>query len=211
MRPNRSTAPTVCEAAFTHTPLTRQEPQVPARIHLASIHLTVIAMAALAAIAITCPLEAQAPESATLDVKAQIISPVTIGATRALDFGRLFANGSKTVAPNSATSGRIEVSGMSGSNITLSITMPSTLKTVAGDAISVSGWSYMMSPDASLAGASAVSFASGTPYPFAATIGGISGVSKLYLGVGAMVQTVASSPMGAYTATGQVTAAYADL
>lgn len=208
MRPDRRAPPTVCEAALTHTPLTRQEPQVPGRIHLASIHINVIA---LAAIAIARPLAAQAPESATLSVNAQLISPVTIGATRALDFGRLFANGSKTVAPNSATSGRIEVSGMSGSNITLSITMPSTLKTAAGDAISLSGWNYMMSPDAGLSGASSVSFPSGTPHPFSATIGGISGVTKLYLGVGAMVQTLANSAMGAYSATGQVTAAYADL
>lgn len=156
-------------------------------------------------------VSAQAPESATLQVTAQLISPITIGVTHPLDFGRLFAAGSKTVAPNAVTGGRVEVSGMSGSAVNLSITMPSTLKTATGDALAVMNWNYMLSSNSNLSGASSVAIASGTPYPVAAVIGGVSGVSKLYLGIGATVQTLASSPVGAYTATGQVTAAYADL
>lgn len=161
--------------------------------------------------AVTRSASAQGPVTAAVDVTAQIISPITIASTHALDFGRVFNASTKTVAPNVAASGHVEVSGTSGSAVNLSVTMPTVLKAASSDQIAVVNWNYMLSSNATLVGATPVGFNAGVAQPIAAVLGGTGGVTKLYLGLGATLQASASAPMGSYTGTGQVTAAYADL
>lgn len=164
----------------------------------------------LVALALAQPLSAQAPASATLAVSALLINPVTISATRQLDFGRTVIGTSKIVAPNATGAGRVEVSGVAGNSITITMVMPANLKTATADVITVTGWNFMLSQNTTLAGAIPI-FLSGTTGSTTASPDGTTGMGKLYLGIGATVQTLAASPSGSYTGTGQVTAAYADL
>ncbi|MGI8548669.1 MAG: hypothetical protein ACR2M1_15295, partial [Gemmatimonadaceae bacterium] len=94
--------------------------------------------------------------------------------------------------------------------VNFSFTTPTTLNTTTGETITVGRWNYMLSTSATLAGATPAALTGGTPQTITAVIAG-TGVSKLYLGFGAMLQTSATAPTGNYTGTGQVTAAYADL
>lgn len=165
----------------------------------------------LVALALAQPLSAQAPASVTLAASAQVINPVTIAATHTLDFGRTVSGSSKVVAPSATAAGRVEVSGVIGNTIVITMVMPASLKTAAADAISVTGWNFILGQSTTLTGASPIFF-NGTTASTSASPDGVNGaMGKLYLGIGATVQTLASSPAGAYSGTGQVTAAYADL
>lgn len=164
----------------------------------------------LVALAFAHTLSAQAPASAALVASAQVINPVTILATHSLDFGRMVSSTSKVVAPNATTAGRVEVSGVPGNSVTVTMVMPSALKNAAGDGIAITAWNFMLSSSsATLAGATAVVF-SGTTASTPVWPEG-TGMGKVYVGIGATVQTLAASPPGAYSGTGQVTAAYTDL
>lgn len=176
------------------------------------IHRRVVALLAVSLALTPLPrsAQAQAPEAVTMNVSAVVISPLSLSTTHILDFGRVFNGDIKTVAPGALTSGRVEVSGMSGSAINLTLTLP-TILTGTGGSTPVVNWNYLLSSNASFSGATPVSVNGGSAVPVAATLPGLTGVSRLYLGFGATIQVPAAVPLGAYTATAQITAAYADL
>lgn len=155
-------------------------------------------------------LSAQGSATASIDVAASIINPISVAVTHPVDFGRMLAGTNKTLASNAPTSGRIEVQGQNGSAVSVTVTMPSLLAGTGGGTIAASSWSYMVSPAATLAGAISVPFNGGTPTVVAATLGLGTGVVKLYLGLGGTVN-LTTATVGNYTGTGQVTAAYTDL
>ncbi len=129
--------------------------------------------------------------------------------THALDFGKIFASSTNTVAPNAAKGGRFEVNGETASSITVTLTMPISLTPTVGTSMAVSGWNYMVSTSSSLSGATAVPFSGGTAAVATATFTG--GATKIYFAVGATATASASQAIGTYTGTGQITAAYSDL
>ncbi len=155
-------------------------------------------------------LSAQGTATASIDVLAAVISPISVAVTHPLDFGRMFAGAVKTVAANAAMAGRVEVSGQNGSAVSVTLTMPALLNGAGATAAPVSSWNYMVSSAATLAGATAVAFSGGTPVVVAATLGGGTGVVRLYLGLGGTVNVVGAA-VGTFTGTGQITAAYTDL
>lgn len=154
---------------------------------------------------------AQAQEVATMDVTAQVISPLTASSTRALDFGRLFVASTRTVAPASATSGRVELSGTAGLAVSITVTVPTVLRALTGENLPVVNWNYVLGTSPTLTNITPVALAAGTPVSLNSALGGLTGTGKLYLSFGATVQVPATAPLGAYTATAQITAAYADL
>ena len=159
---------------------------------------------------LAAPAGAQMNVSASLTATAQVIAPLAITVSRALDFGKILVSTNKTVAPKDATGGHFELSGQGGSTITVNLLMPSDLKPTTGAPMPITGWNYIASESSLLTG-TAVSFAANTNVPFAATFQAGAGSTKMYFGIGATVQASASQAIGVYTGTGQITAAYADL
>lgn len=156
-------------------------------------------------------LEAQGTSTVSIDATAAVINPISVSVTHAVDFGRMLAGANRTLTPNSATAGRVEVAGQNGSAVSVTLTMPTLMNAAGGGtAIPISSWNYMLSSSATLAGATAMAFDGGTPVAVAATLGGASGVVRLYLGLGASINVPAGA-VGNYTGSGNITAAYTDL
>ena len=156
------------------------------------------------------PAHAQSSASGTMAINAMVVNPLSLIVSRALDFGRLLTSTSKTIAPAAATSGHFELTGQGGSAVTVTLSMPSQLSPTAGTNLPVTGWTYVVSNAPALTG-TPVSFNAGTSDPIAVTFQSATGSTKMYFGIGATVTASAAQPTSAYTGTGQITAAYADL
>jgi hypothetical protein len=145
-----------------------------------------------------------------MSVDITVVAPLSLTVTQKLDFGRVLAGAKPVIAPGAANSGRFEVAGSAGSAVTVTLQMPSAL-TGPGVSIPLTGWSYVASDVATLAGATPVTFAGNQSVPVNATLAGSSGTTKLYFGVGATAGTSGSQAVGHYAATGTITAAYSDI
>lgn len=164
----------------------------------------------IVATALAAPVHAQSSASGTLAIAAQVVAPLTLTVTHALDFGRMLTSTTKTIAPNAATGGRFELVGSGGSAVTVTLSMPGQLNPSAGTNMPITNWTYVISDSPALSD-TPVAFTSGTSAPIAAHFQTFNGTTKLYFGIGATVQASASQAATAYTATGQITAAYTDL
>lgn len=163
--------------------------------------------------AIALPASAQTDPStvsASFAVTARVVAPLALVVTHPLDFGRMLSGTNKTVAANAATAGQFEISGQTGSNVSVTLSMPSVLLPVSGNGIPVTSWVYVLSTSPSLTG-SPVSFNAGAGSPVTATFSGTDGTTKLYFGIGATAQAPTSATATSYTGTGHITAAYSDL
>ena len=164
----------------------------------------------IAATFLAIPVHAQSSAAGSIAITAQVVSPLALVVTHPLDFGRLLTSTTKTIAPNSATSGRFELIGQGGSSITVTLAMPASLDPPAGLNLPVTAWTYVASNTAGLGG-TPIAFNAGAPVPIALVFASVAGATKLYFGIGATVTTAALQPTTAYTGTGQITAAYTDL
>ncbi|MEO7102609.1 MAG: DUF4402 domain-containing protein [Gemmatimonadaceae bacterium] len=167
---------------------------------------TPLFMAALLA----TPAHAQSSASGSMAVNALVVNPLALNVTRPLDFGRLLTSSSRTIAPSAATSGRFELVGEGGSAVTVTLAMPSQLTPTAGADLPVGAWTFVASNSPALGGAP-VSFNAGATDNLAISFQSATGTTKIYFGIGATVTVSAAQPSSTYTATGQITAAYADL
>ena len=176
-----------------------------------SLHRLVLALAFPAA-ALGAPAAlAQGPTlTASMAVDLTIVAPLTLAVTQKLDFGRMLAATKQTIAPSAANAGRFEVTGTSGSSIAVTLMMP-TVVAGPGASIPITAWNYLMSESATFSGATPVTFNAGQVIPVAATLSGSTGTTKLYFAVGATTFPSGGQIPGLYTATGTITAAYADL
>ncbi|MEO7217618.1 MAG: hypothetical protein ABI026_05445 [Gemmatimonadaceae bacterium] len=157
------------------------------------------------------PAHAQSSASGSLAILAQLVCPLSVAVTHPLDFGRLLTSTAKTIAPSDASSGHLRLIGQGGSAVTVTLTMPSQLSpTGGGTNLPITGWSYVVSNSAALGG-TPVSFNTGTSDPISLRFDTVAGSTNMYLGIGATITTSASSAAVAYTATGQIIAAYTDL
>ena len=164
----------------------------------------------VAATLVAIPVQAQATAAGSIAITAQIASPLSLLVTHPMDFGRLLASTTKTVAPNGATSGRFELTGQGGSSVTVTLAMPATLNPPSGPNLSVSAWTYLAGNTAGLSG-SPIAFNAGTPVSIPLVFESVAGATKMYFGIGASVSAAALQPSAVYTGTGQITAAYTDL
>jgi hypothetical protein len=160
--------------------------------------------------ALAVPAHAQSSVSGSLAITAHVVTPLALIVSHPLDFGRLLTSSSKTIVPSAATSGRFELVGQGGSSISVTLSMPATLNPTAGLNMPITGWTYVASDGPNLGG-TPISFNSGTSAPIALTFESVAGSTKMYFGIGATVTAASSAPTGAYTGTGQITAAYTDL
>lgn len=159
---------------------------------------------------IALPAHAQSTASGSIAITAHVVSPLTLIVSHALDFGRLLTSTSKTIAPNSASSGRFELVGQGGSAISVTLSMPATLTPSSGPALPVTAWNYVSSDTPALSG-TPVSFSSGAGSPIPLTFENVVGSTKMYFAIGATVTASASAATTTYSGTGQITAAYTDL
>jgi len=176
----------------------------------ASLRRLLFGLQILAVVTLATPARAQSSASGTMAVNAMVVNPLALVVSRPLDFGRLLTSTSKTIAPAAATSGHFELVGQGGSAVTVTLSMPSQLNPTAGTNLPVTGWTYVVSNAAALTG-TPVSFNAGTSDPIAVSFQAATGTTKIYFGIGATVTASAAQSTSAYTATGQITAAYADL
>ena len=153
---------------------------------------------------------AQSSASASLSVTARVVAPMSMTVTHALDFGKLLTSTTKTIAPNAATSGRFEIVGQGGSAISVTLTMPGSLTPTSGTNLPVTGWNYIASDTPALTG-TAVAFTANGSAPIPLTLEALAGTAKMYFGLGATISPNSLAATTAYTATGQITAAYTDL
>jgi hypothetical protein len=153
---------------------------------------------------------AQTSASGSLAITAVVAAPLQLIVTHALDFGRMLASTTKTIAPSAATSGRFELVGQGGSAVTVTLAMPSQLNPSSGTNLPITNWTYLIGDNPTLSG-TPVSFNSGTSDPIAAHFQTFAGTTNLYFGIGATVQASAVQPTTPYTGTGQITVAYTDL
>lgn len=156
------------------------------------------------------PAHAQATASGSMAVNATVVCPLALVVSRSLDFGRLLTSTSKTIAPTATTSGQFKLIGQGGSAVTVTLSMPSQLNPATGSNLPITGWTYVVSNSPALGG-TPVSFNSGTSDPIAVSFDTFNGSTNIYFGIGATVTASAAQSTSAYTGTGQITAAYADL
>src|SRR6185437_1995185 len=164
----------------------------------------------IAATALVTPAHAQSSASGSLAITAVVAAPLQLIVTHALDFGRLLAATSKTIAPSAATGGRFELVGQGGSAVSVTLSMPSQLNPPSGTNLPITNWTYLIGNNPTLTG-TPVAFNSGTSDPIATHFQTFAGSTKLYFGIGATVQASAAQPTTSYTGTGQITVAYTDL
>jgi hypothetical protein len=163
-----------------------------------------------AATLLATPARAQSSASGSLAITAVVAAPLQLVVTHALDFGRLLAATTKTIAPSAATGGRFELIGQGGSAVTVTLAMPSQLNPPSGTNLPITNWTYLIGDNPTLTG-TPVAFNSGTSDPIAARFQTFAGTTKLYFGIGATVQASAAQATMPYTGTGQITVAYTDL
>lgn len=156
------------------------------------------------------PAAAQVNGLGTLNVAAQVLTPLTITATQPLDFGRIYTATSKVIAPTDATSGRFELNGLAGSNISITVIMPSEVTMNGSTVMPLTGWKCVISNSPALTG-TPVAFSPLVNVPMSATFQPGSGSVRMYIAFGATVQAVSGQANGSYSSSGQMAIAYTDL
>jgi hypothetical protein len=174
------------------------------------IRRTLLAAQLIAATVIATTAPAQSSVSGSIAITAQVVAPLQLIVTHALDFGRMLTATTKTIAPSAATGGRFELIGEGGSAVTVTLSMPSQLNPPSGSNLPVTNWTYLLGDSPTLTG-TPVAFNAGTSDPIPAHFQTFAGTTKLYFGIGATVQASAAQHTTAYTGTGQITVAYSDL
>lgn len=167
--------------------------------------------AALAAVALAvgAPVaHAQSSASGSITASAEIVAPISLTVTGAtLNFNRIVRGGAaKTIAPDSATSGRFYVEGQGGTGLSITVTLPATIDNGAAT-IPLGGLSATVgTSDAS--GNTALALTSGSANT-TQTLPGSGETEKLYFRIGATATPGAGTTAnGVYTGTISISAAY---
>jgi len=150
---------------------------------------------------------AQSSGSATVAMTAQVVQPLTVSASRPLDFGSVFVGNNKTIAPSAATAGQVDIKGQSNANISVTLTMPTMLMLGnTGTGLTLNNWNY----STSLA-PTPVSFPGQSSTPIAMTLPTSASYGRITLNIGATASAAAGQTPGDYTGSGQITVTYTDL
>jgi hypothetical protein len=163
-----------------------------------------VAIAALCALAMTLPsnAEAQGSASGSIQATAVVSEGLAIAPLRNLDFGTVFPGLSSTVVETDATSGHLRVLGGAGAEVVVTFpSLPTTLDDGFGNSMTVS-FTATYSPS-DLAG-SGTSFVPST----GATTNLDGGSGELHVYVGGTVTAGDPQAAGNYSATVTMNAAY---
>lgn len=140
---------------------------------------------------------------------ATVISPLVLAVTNHLNFGRLARGSSRSVPTNGSANGRFYVAGQGAHSVSVTLTLPATLRK-ASDDLAIGSWTGTSDTFDwnNMAGYSPVS---GTPVTRTLP-GTVSEMDKrVYFRLGGTVTAGALQPLGIYSGTVTVTAAYSGI
>lgn len=170
--------------------------------------LRLIAATAVAALAVVAARPAAA-QSATINVSANVQTPLTLTTLAPLNFTTVFPGLAKTVTPvggaNAATAGNVQVAGQANAQVAFSFVLPSTL--------SNGGVTMPISFAATAACYNATNTATGCAAfdPAVGANGTLSATGAGFVFLGGTVTPTATQAAGTYTGTVTVNAAYTGL
>jgi len=163
-----------------------------------------VAIAALGALAVTLPSNAQAQGSASGSIQATAVvaSGLAVAPLRFLDFGTVFPGLGSTIAETDATSGHLRVLGAAGAEVQVTFpALPATLDDGGGNSMVVSFTATHSTTDQNGTG---TGFAPGT----GVTTFLDGGSGELHVYVGGTVTAGDPQTAGNYSATVTLNAAY---
>lgn len=143
-------------------------------------------------------------QSATVASTAAVVTPLIVAGTAPLDFGTVVQGVNKTVPFNGATSGRMSVTGLGNSQVSLTFTLPTTLSS-GGNSMPVNAYRVRANGTNATAGATRITVTSGVPVNRNLVNG------NLFLFIGGRVQPAVTQAGGSYTAPIVLAAAYTGL
>jgi hypothetical protein len=156
------------------------------------------------AVAIPCATSALTAQSATVASTATVVTPLIVAGLAPLNFGVVVQGVNKTIPFNDAASGRMSVSGFGNSQVSLTFTLPTTLRS-GSNAMPVNAYRVRVNGTNVTAGATRVVVTSGVPVNRNLVSG------SLFLFIGGRVQPAAAQAGGTYTAPIVLAAAYTGL
>ena len=144
------------------------------------------------------------PNNATINANATVLQPVTVVAQSDLDFGNVFPGVNKSVTLTDAGAGGWYVTGVTGAEVDLSLTVPLNLDSGGNNLPIVFG-----AADAGYNTANDPSSATGFDPGVGATTN-LSGAAlgDLWVWIGGQVQPATNQPAGFYTGTITLTVDY---
>lgn len=153
---------------------------------------------------------AQSSASATVEVTASVLSPITITSVQGLAFGKVGQAVDKQIQPDDGTSGRFHVTGNGAAKVNVTITLPSVL-TSSGNQLVIDTWTGKWSPNSDGTSGTAFTPVSGTAVPH--TLPGTvdDALTSLHFRLGATVRPLLTQARGNYQAAIQIAAVYTEI
>jgi len=167
--------------------------------------------AVLAAL-LVCPgtVSAQSSAIATVEITADVLSPITVTAHQALAFGKVGQGIAKTIVPDAPTSGRFEVVGNGAAGVSLTVTLPSVLSS-GSNSLLIDNWTGRWSENSDNADGMLFTPESGEATAY--TLPGDRGdpMKSLFFRLGAMVHPDITQPAGQYSGVIRVSVVYSEI
>ena len=154
------------------------------------MRLVRVLFAALALLGASAVAQAQ---SASTTVTATVVSPLVVTGTAPLSFGVVIPGVNTIVAPTATNSGRLQVSGMNGAQITMVFTLPATL-TSGANSMPINSFQLRLGPNPTPTGLITAPAVSGL------TLTVNSNVTTIYAFIGGRVQPTLAQASGVYSA-----------
>jgi hypothetical protein len=158
-------------------------------------------LTAVAALTVAGVASLAAQNNASINVTAQVQSPITVTAANALAFGTVFPGVNKSIPVTDANAGRFNVTGQASTPVSLSFVLPANLINGANN-LPIGNWTGHFNTTASPTG--------GTNFTPSASAQAatLSGTGALFVYVGAQVTPSVAQVAGTYSGTVQMTVVY---
>ncbi len=159
-------------------------------------------VAALMGLALGVTATAAAQNNATINATAVVQQPITVAATRTLDFGNVFPGVAKAIAVAAGTSGEFSVTGQASAGANMTFVLPTNLVN-GGNNLPIGTWTgyWNQANNATAGGTAFTPSAALTPLTF-------SGTGNAWVFVGATVTPAVAQVAGTYNGTVQMTVTY---
>ncbi len=139
-------------------------------------------------------------QSGSINVTANVLSPITVASGQALDFQNVTPGVPKTVAVTSGNAGRFDISAASSTPVSMTFVLPTDL-TSGGNLLPIASWSGNHNTSNSPTGTGFTPSAGATGATTSAT-------GQLFVFIGATVSPGAAQATGVYNGTVQMTVIY---
>lgn len=170
------------------------------------IRLRLLAIAGAAALTLAAGRTASA-QSATINVSAQVQTPLTLTVNSPLAFTTVFPGVAKTVTAtggaNSATAGNVGIAGQGNAQVNISFVLPTTLATGGGTTMPISFSATSGCYNTTNAATGCTTF-----NPAAAIQQNLSATGALYVFLGGTVTPATTQAAGTYNGTVTINVAY---